>query len=271
MSYKYIIASGWWCTDEDNRSDKFLNGDDAIRGSDFHNVWSSFISKYSKPQQVVIVDSNSPIKPRWNSDLLDITVLELSSNLGHASSLNGEQRYCGWSASVLLSMQYVMLSNADFYVYVEQDALIIGEGIIDNLIQSMGNSVNFLFGKSSSSVQPLQQSFFIVRKNHLNRFVCNYLSIPYSDKEICPEVKFAISTSYFSRFIPKFLFKQYPNSSYGKVLRRLVVYLSKFIGSYKSMNIGYGRDRPIDFNSKCLYFQHGSLSEIKNANERFIN
>ena len=271
MSYKYIIASGWWCTDNDNRSDKFLNGDNTIRGSEFHNVWSSFISKYSKPQEVVIVDSDSPIKPIWNHDLIDIKVLELSRNLGHASSLIGEQKYCGWSASVLLSMQYVTLSDAEFYVYVEQDALIIGEGIIDKLIQSMGDTVNYLFGKSTFSVQPLQQSFFIVRKTHLDRFVSNYLSIPYSDKEICPEVKFAISTSYFSRLFPKFLFKQYPNTFVGKFIRRFVVALSKFVGSYKVMDIGYGRDRPIDFNSESLYFQHGSLSEITSAYERLEN
>lgn len=268
MNYKYIIASGWWCTDSDARREKFLNGDDAIRGVEFHDVWASFIKKYSSPQEVVIVDSHSPIKPGWRRDLIDLNVLELSTNLGHASSLSGHQKYCGWSASVLLSMQYVMLSDVEFYVYVEQDALIIGEGVIEELIQSMGEGINFLFGGTSASGQPLQQSFFIVRKSYLDRFVGNYLAIPYTDNEICPEVKFAIATSPLFPFIPKFLFKQYLNSFHGKIVRRFVVYLAKLIGGYKCMGIGFGRDRPIDFLSEKLYFQHGDSKEISSAIRR---
>lgn len=267
MSKTYIIGSGWWCTEVDNREARFLNGDDAIRGKAFHNVWAEAVSKFTNPLAVFIVDSKSPIKAEWRHDLLPIQVCELPVNLGHASSIK-TGKFCGWTASVLLSMQYAALSHADFYVYVEQDVLVYGKGLIEAAIESMGDDVDYLFGKSENSTQPLQQSFFIIRKSGIDQFVSNMNAIKYSDAQISPEVKFALSTSYFFNWLPKFVFRQYPGTKLGKIVRRVVVALSKIIGRYQYVPYGFGRSRPIDFNSQNFYFQHGDQQELKSYIEK---
>ena len=273
MKYNYLIGTGWWCTNSDDREDKFLNGDDQIRGVEFHQLWAKSIATYTNPQKIVVIDSDSPIKPNWKTDILDFEVITLLNNLGHATSLV-DSKFCGWSASVIMSMQYANLSDVDFYVYIEQDALVYGNNIIEENIRLMQGNVDFLFGSSETKAQPLQQSFFIIRRAAIDKFLVRLMNIKYSDAQICPEVKFAIASSPLSIFFPKFLFKQYPGKKIGKFSRRFVVLLCRIISGYKFLKFGYGRTRPINFMDKHLYFQHGNTEELiayKNLLSRDLN
>ena len=261
MNKTYIVGTGWWCTSNDTREARFLNGDDYIRSKQFHDLWAESIVAFSNPEEVVVIDSNSPIKANWNGDKLPYNVITLSNNLGHATSLTSG-KFCGWTASVLLSMEYASFSSCDFYVYIEQDVLIYGKGIIEKCIEGMGDDTDYFFGATDNNFSPLQQSFFIVRKTAIDRFCSNLRRINYNDAQISPEVKFAIASSRFFSLLPKMLFKQ-NRSLIGKAWRRFVVLFSKLISSAKYLPIGYGRTRPINFSDDHFYFQHGSDEELK--------
>jgi hypothetical protein len=260
MSIKYILGTGWWCTQKDDRNSRFLNGEDFIRSADFHTLWSKAVQRFSAPEKVVVIDSNSPIKAHWDHQQLPYEVICLNKNAGHATNLNNS-KYCGWTASVLLSMEYASLCECDFYVYIEQDALIFGKDFVETCIAEMGDKTDYLFGKSENSIQPLQQSFFIIRKTAIDKFCTNLRRIKYDDLVMSPEIKFAVSTSKLFGFIPKFLFIQ-SSSVIGKIKRRLIVPFLKCVSSFKTTSIGYGRTRPIDFSDSHFYFQHGSQKEL---------
>lgn len=260
MSIKYIVGTGWWCTQKDDRDSQFLNGEDFIRSADFHTLWSKAIHRYTSPEKVVVIDSNSPIKADWDCEKLPYEIICLNKNAGHATNLNNS-KYCGWTASVLLSMEYASLCECDFYVYIEQDALIFGNNFIEKCIVEMGDDTNYLFGKSENSIQPLQQSFFIIRKTALDKFCTNLRRINWDDGVMSPEIKFALATSKLFDFLPKILFIQ-SSSLIGKIRRRLTVPILKAVSSFKTTSFGYGRTRPIDFANSHFYFQHGSQEEL---------
>lgn len=258
---KYIIGTGWWCTekyDEDERKIKY--GDDAIRGKDFSLLWKKSIDKFTSSKRIVVVDSNSPV----SNDLLlnddSVEYIKLQENGGHATNING--RFCGWSRGVLQSMQYALFSGADYYVYVEQDVLLSGENIIGYCISKMKKP--FMFGESLDYPQPLQQSFFIIKKEKIAEFISNYMAIPYGDNIISCEIKFAVSTSKFFKLIPLFLFvKPKSNNMLSKVVRNLQIKFAAWIGNYNYLPFHGGRDRPINFDGNYYYFQHGEANEIK--------
>lgn len=258
---KYIIGTGWWCTNKDTRDAKFLNGEDYIRSKAFHLLWAESIRENCNPEKVVVVDSCSPIKAEWSTQLLPYQIIELNKNAGHATNLNGS-KFCGWTASVLLSMEYTSLSDCDYYVYVEQDALLFGENIIEYCLDKIGEDTKYAFGKSENNIQPLQQSFFIIRRDAIDEFVSRLRGIKYNDYEISPEFKFAIATSPLLYFLPHIFYKQ-SKSFFGKIRRRFLSSIFKYIASYKTVPIGYGRERPIDFSRNYFYFQHGSTKELQ--------
>lgn len=253
---KYIIGSGWWCSEDTDFRDK-LYGDDFIRGSLFHDLWKKSILKNAYPESIFIVDSNSPIKP--NIDDEKIKFISLNENAGH--STNHQGKYSGWMRSVILSMSYAQNCNCDYFVYIEQDVLIKGKGIIEYCISHMKK--NYMFGRCHSFGNPLQQSFFIISKDGIDNFLSNIFSIKYSDFEMPPERKFALASSRFCSIIPKFIFKNPKNKLMLRFFRRFQNKLAYLIANFDSLPFGYGRDRPINFDDEFLYFQHGSMDEIE--------
>jgi hypothetical protein len=101
----YIVGTGWWCTTQDMRSEqkqrKFL-GSDFIRGRDFHKIWYKSLCENTSPKKIVIVDSNSPVKPDLNIDDHRIEFISLPFNAGHSTKHIG--KWSGWMRSVLLGL-----------------------------------------------------------------------------------------------------------------------------------------------------------------------
>lgn len=251
---KYIIGSGWWCSSSDDEREK-LYGDNDIRNENFHYHWYAAIRKYTSPTEIIIVDSNSPIKPKWE---IGLKVISLNENAGHSTNHTG--KYSGWMRSVIHSMSYAQNCDCDYYVYIEQDALIFGEKIIENCIAKMNKP--YMFGKCKDFNNPLQQSFFIIKKEYIDSFLAKIFLIPFSDSEMPPERKFALATSDWFFFIPKFLLISSRSKFIKKITWRLQNIFSKAIGNYNYLPIGYGRDRPINMSDRHFYFQHGSADEL---------
>ena len=271
---KYIIGSGWWCAQSpsdaasDSSSDSSCDspeevrvtfGDDQIRSAGFHALWYDSICHTSKPDKIVIVDSCSPVKPALNSKDERIEFISLNENAGHSTNHNG--KYCGWTRSVLLSLSYAINCDCDYYVYVEQDVLLSGKGLIEHEIEQMRGK--YAFGREPSLVQPLQQSMFIIKHSAIETFLSRFYAISATDNQVSPERKFAIASSWFLSLLPSMLFRQPPLTNVlGKVLHRAQTAVLKLFGGFGTLQMGYGRQRPIDFSAPHYYFQHGSQEEL---------
>lgn len=250
----YIIGSGWWCSkDNDSRERKY--GDEEIRGVEFHRKWYESIINNTTPEEIYIVDSNSPVKPSITSE---IQFVSLNENGGHATHLNG--KYSGWMRSVLHSMSFAQNCKCDYYIYIEQDVLLKGRGIIEYCISNMTKP--YMFGKCNDFNNPLQQSFFIIRKDYLDIFLARLYLIKYNDSLISPEKKFALATSPLFSFIPKVIFVRPKSKILAKLFWRFQNKLAQCLGSYDYLPIGYGRDRPIDMTKDMYYFQHATKEEL---------
>jgi hypothetical protein len=247
----YVIASGWWCCSDDRliNTDRKRLGDDLIRSREFFEVWLESVKSTTSPKAIVVVDSCSPVKPEAML-IAQVEWLSLPFNAGHATSTVG--RWSGWSRAFVVAATYAWMADVEYFVYVEQDCLLLGSNIVEHCLDRMTRDV--MVGNASGTPQPLQQSFFIIRRKALAGFIRNFTSIGASDREMTPEWKFAISCndhlSCICRISPYLAIKTY------KILRRFGF---KFFDTLPFLG---GRQRPINFSNPFVYFQHGTKDEL---------
>jgi hypothetical protein len=258
--YKYIITTGWWC-DNDNSDDRAVKfGTPELRNSTFFPIWYDSVKKHTSPERIYVIDSHSPVKPDI-SCYNDIDWLSLDKNAGHSTKHIG--KYCGVSRSFMLSMMRVYCSDTDYWVYIEQDALLKGDGIVEYAISKMKKPM--MFGCGWGTPQPIQQSMMIIKKEYIPTFLKRYSNIKATDSEISPEYKFAIATSAILRFIPEFFFKKLDKKTLiSKCVAKFVFHITNGpLAEFQPLPFGFGRARPLDFNSEFMYFQHGEQLELE--------
>lgn len=252
----YIIGSGWWCAGNkpDNRVELF--GDNFIRDKAFHNIWYEHICKFTSPSKILIVDSCSPILPDFNRNDQRLEFTRLNLNAGH--STNHQGKFCGYMRAILLGLEYTMQCDADYFVYIEQDALIFGKGVIEHCIDNM--KTPYMFGSGLGTPGRIQQSFFVIRRDGIWPFIKKINAISYTDNRLSPEEKFHLACCFGSaELLSYFSVKSNSNRFY----KWLDWQCYKYLRNYDYLPIGYGRVRPIDFSDPFFYFQHGSNEELK--------
>lgn len=250
-----ILSTGWY-----SQADKVnynAYGDDVLRKSDFRPLWWHSVNSYIKPELVFIVDSASPIKSNDN-EIVNINIQELTLNINPGHSQNTPYHYSGWLCSVLHGLEYTLSNDADYFLYVEQDALVYGDEFIAK-IENLLHRNKFVFG--SASGWPLQQSVFAIRKDGIREFLSAIHNISYSDRDISPELKFCLATcdSYLLSNASKMMLMVN-----RQLAIKLLIRLFGRINNYAYLPFGYGRIRPINFNDNCFYFQHGNKEELDN-------
>jgi len=260
INFKYVIGSGWWASDgEANENpERKRFGDERIRSVSFFETWISAIQRTSAPEAVVVVDSAAPITPNLEA-YSEVVWVSLPFNARHATDHLG--RWCGWSRSVLTGAQYALMSDADYFVYVEQDCLLSGKGIIEKCIEEMRRP--FMFGSGAGTPQPIQQSFFVIRSDRIPRFLRNYEEIQLSDKLLSPEWKFVIAT-----WRPFVWVANMGLTRLGFVRRLMLATAERFL--FQTLPFGHGRARPIDFKDRFFYFQHGTEDELTAYEEQIV-
>lgn len=253
-----LVCTGWYAGDEPRTYQ--THGDGFIRGRNFRPLWWRSMDEFVKPKTVLVVDSASPVKP---DDTLytntHIVSLELLSNPGHAQNCTGH--YCGAMAAILLGMEYAMHADVDFYLYIEQDALLYGKKIID-VIKDRIRKADLLFGQGEGDGE-IQQSVFAVSKRSLRKFVSELHRLDFTDQQISPEMKFMYAASPLSA-LPLLGLASWDRDPivrriFSKILRKVVNSISR----YEVLPFGYGRSRPINFSDSEFYFQQASLSEVE--------
>jgi hypothetical protein len=224
---KVVVGSGWWC---DNTAREWTLGDMSTRSIPFFDLWYRQVMRCLAPHRVVVTDSASPVKPDYRS-YGQLQWIELDRNYGHANDIrlgNIKTKYSGFTRSVINGATYALCCDADFYVYVEQDCLVVGEDLLAHALGEssgdilLGRPAENAKGLNGAVAQPmLQQSFMIVRRSGLERFIEGLLGAPWTDGERSPE----------------------------ETMRQR-------LAPFDFISIPYGRSRPIDFGKTHFYAQH---------------
>ena len=256
-----LVATGWFSTNE--ARSYVTKGDELIRGVGFRSLWWRSVDTFIKPQHVFIVDSASPIKPDDAAHTeTPFQYTELLMNPGH--SQNGKTHYCGYMAGVILGLEFALLNDVDMFLYVEQDALVFGDAIVEKTKNALRRR-NLVFGSGGLDIQ---QSFFAANKKGIRHFLSALHAINYSDKQVAPEHKFMFAAS---RFLPGPLIKLAEFTEVEKLRvagLRLFSLACALAKNYAFLPFGYGRERPINFGDDVFYFQHGSADELTRYKQR---
>ena len=256
-----LVATGWFSTNE--ARSYVTKGDELIRGVGFRSLWWKSVDTFIKPQHVFIVDSASPIKPDDAAHTATpFQYTELLMNPGH--SQNGKTHYCGYMAGVILGLEFALLNDVDMFLYVEQDALVFGDAIVEKTKNALRRR-NLVFGSGGLDIQ---QSFFAANKKGIRHFLSALHAIDYSDKPVAPEHKFMFAAS---RFLPGPLIKLAEFTEVEKLRvagLRLFSLACALAKNYAFLPFGYGRERPINFGDEVFYFQHGSADELTRYKKR---
>lgn len=262
---KVFVGTGWYSTLEQREYKHY--GDDIIRAPEFRPLWWSGLKRFISPDAVIVVDSASPVKPPEIFDPnLHVEIIELAINPGHSTVC--PYHYSGWTASVILSLEYAYACGADIYFYVEQDVLLYGDKIRSEILNLL-NDTEYVFGDGKGTPQLLQQSFFAIRRSGIRRFLSHLHMIEKHDREMSPETKFhlAATSLFWAKIILFFYdinkFALFQNSISNFFLSRLNTVLFRLSRKYKTLGFGFGRVRPIDFDDDMFYFQHASRDEIE--------
>jgi hypothetical protein len=233
----YIIGTGWWCdgTGIHTHSKHQHYVDKETRQVDFFNLWYKSISNFTNPSKIILIDSNSPIKPNLNGKE-NVNLYSLSKNYGAAVDGTSKGVLSGWDRSILLSASIAFLDDCDYFVYVEQDCILWGKNIIEDIIEGIGDK-KIVLGSGLGTPQPIQQSLVIIKKDFIPTFLHLEMSSSNEELKISPENR----------------------------------YYNKFKDSIKLLDIGYGRKRPINFNDDQFYAQHLNTNELNYFKEKIKN
>ena len=252
----YVITTGWWCSDQNTKDRNELIGDDAIRDKDFHKTWHECIRKTNSKANIYIVDSASPIKPPLNEGE---ALISLEKNFGHSTRC--DYKLSGVTRAHVMGMTLALLNEYEYWVYIEQDALIQGDDLIERCISSLKSPM--AFGDGTGTPYPAQQSFMIIKTSYINVFLHRLLNIKASDKEISPELKFCIASSPTLSLLPASIYKFIERrGAFNKAARIIIYGAIKLLRGFDYIPFGYGRTRPINFSDKHFYFQHGNSAEL---------
>ena len=168
-SLDQTIFTGWYCGGNPRTLDYKPDGADENRGVALRPLWWESVRRFLAPSQVVVVDSNSPVPPpdreHFDGRLEHIRLLR---NPGHSQTTS--YHYCGWTASVLVGLEYALANDLDYFLYIEQDALVFGERFLDRIKDSLRRH-RFVFGSGHGTAWPLQQSVFAIRKDGYRSFL----------------------------------------------------------------------------------------------------
>jgi hypothetical protein len=156
-------------------------------------------------------------------------------------------------------------------IYVEQDALLHGSGIIENEIAK--SKLGIFFGTGYQS-QPIQQSLYGIHRSRILDFNRRIEKIPFRDMELSPESKFTwaasrIPVEFLGAFWKtlRFLFARVvpiPRGTEPESLALLLANkLARCFRGFDELKVFGGRDRPIDWDRGNFYVTSCSLEELK--------
>jgi hypothetical protein len=255
LSQCELVISGWYASDAPRNYRTW--GDEVIRGAAFRQLWWRSVDTFIKPNHVFVVDSASPVKP---DDAAHTSTpfrhLELLKNPGHAQ--NCSTHYCGAMAAIILGLEYALHNDVDMVLYVEQDALVYGDRIVEKTKNALRRR-DLVFGDGPRQIE---QSYFGATRRGIRSFLSGLHAIRQSDQKIAPEHKFMYAGARYLPTLALGLAAYTPVEPIFKAKMRLFSLLCSLARGYEVLPFGYGRNRPINFNDEAFYFQQGTAAEL---------
>lgn len=231
---KVIVGSGWWC---DGVPSPWLVGDQIVKTPQFFGLWLHLVRRYINPDQIVIIDSRSPLKPAEHLRK-GLTWIELDRNYGHSNDIRIGRivtKFAGNTRAQLLGAMFALCNDADIFCHLEQDCVIRGDNLIDRAVA--GRQPGIVIGGPATNAVGLngglaagfhQEAMVIVGRSSLERFITGRTKGPETDGELSPEVK-----------------------------------LVRDCAPIDILAIPYGRSRPIEFERPHYYAQHLTKDELR--------
>jgi hypothetical protein len=234
----YVVGTGWWCDEtSDHAGTQFNESTDYIRTRDFFRLWYACVDRYTDPEKILVVDSNSPVRPKLpDDDRLEF--LSLAENFGHYVDCD-PARMCGVERVHLMCALYAYLNDCDL-IYIEQDCLVLGEGWVDRCYENWSEG-KIMYGDGEGTPQPQQQSLVLVARPYIPIFIQRLL------------VYFFAAREELTQGAP--IGPRSPEKRWHQAFKKDVDYLP----------FGYGRARPLDFDARDLYAQHWEQDELNEA------
>jgi hypothetical protein len=221
--YSYIVHSGWWCDGTGVHPGATKKSDPRIRSQVFFDVWYEFVTRFTKPEKIIVVDSASPTRPQLEGKSLEF--LSMKRNFLHGMTC--DTKYGGWTRAFFTGAFYALMNDAEYAVFIEQDCLPVGDGIIESAIAHMGDKqITFSIGGPNHS----DQSLTILRADYILKFAQAFFALPYDDREMDTETKF--------------------------------MNVIKEHDSFIELPFGYGRNRPINFKDNMFAAQQWRPDEL---------
>jgi hypothetical protein len=191
----------------------------------FAETWVRNTLRFASPSRIYGICAGCE-PPRVDG----ISFVAGAKNLGHIHHLihdpqNFPNKLCGWTMSTLMGAMLAYHAGADM-IYKEQDCLAFGPWVRAMYMQAGMNGARMLFGRSA--LMGVEQSLIWIRHDALLEYVGRILAMPEGDGEVLPEAK-------YMRLIDE--------------------------GFAQFFEFGYGRDRPVNFDSGMYYIQQASDAE----------
>lgn len=237
----YVVGTGWWCDETADHAGTQHNDSTAqIRTREFFDLWFECVDRYTDPEKILVVDSNSPVTP----DLPDddrLEFLSLDANFGHY--VDGDpERMCGVERVHLMSALYAYLNDCDL-IYIEQDCLVLGDGWVERCYDAWSKG-KIMYGDGDGTPQPQQQSLVLVARPFIPVFIQRLLVYFFAARERILRGERRDRND--------------PEKRWHQAFEKDVDYLP----------FGYGRARPINFEDHHLYAQHWTAEELNQVLNR---
>lgn len=233
--FSYAIGVGWFCPDggRTEEYDPYKKTRYCIPADEMFSVWQKNINAYCNPEAIIIVDSNSDVPPPYDHDDDRFVYIRMRKNfhpkLKEQKFIFGQIQRSAASRQMYLSAMYAWVNDIDYYVWIEQDCMISGKGIIEAAIENMGDA-DISMGRLKQNIT-IEPCLTIFRTESFPQILTAYID----SKKGCP------------RDLPE---------------RKYKFMNSENIVKFAWHPFGYGRDRPLDFTQKFLYAQRVTLEEM---------
>lgn len=179
--YNYIVCSGWW--GEINSSIPWHLG--IHRLPIYFDFFYEQITSLASPRKIFVVDSCTPSAFVPSLAGKEVEWVRLDRNYER----DDYTKYNGWTRAFILGMTYAKMCEAHYAVWVEQDTLLWGKGIIDYAIEHMKDNRGVV-SYNPCNYENGEQCLVVIDTQFVFDFIRAYCAIPSSDAQTMGEAKF---------------------------------------------------------------------------------
>jgi hypothetical protein len=185
-----IVGTGW-CAFPDGRANNRQTFKGLYRSDHFNNIWIPHITKQISVEQIIIYQSNCPVKLDPPKEP-NIYILNNIDNVKKQDHLHD-------CYSAMMAGAMVAYLNRRDYLYIEQDCLVFGLKKAVEWAKKSQSLISYGNGEFSYSPGWAEESFLYVSHEFLKRYIVGYFKTDVPNiLHPCPET---ITTYHFEEYV----------------------------------------------------------------------